>query len=140
VTIRPATTDDAAAVTALESSIFGTDAWSEASVRDELTGERRTALVACDPDVIGYAVTALAGDTTDLQRVVVAPDRRRRGVARALLDAVLPQQGRVLLEVSAANDGARAFYASAGFAEIDRRRAYYRDGSDAVVMLREGSR
>jgi ribosomal protein S18 acetylase RimI-like enzyme len=52
---------------------------------------------------------------------------------------VLPEQGRVLLEVSARNDGALAFYATEGFTEIDRRPAYYRDGSDAVVMQRGGS-
>ena len=45
----------------------------------------------------------------------------------------------MLLEVSAGNAGARAFYAAEGFVEIDRRRRYYRDGSDAVVMARETS-
>ena len=136
--LRPATVDDVEAVAALEATVFGTDAWSSGSVREELTGERRTAVVACEPDVIGYAVTALAGDTTDLQRVAVAKDHRRRGLAHALLAVVLAEEGRVLLEVSARNEGALAFYATEGFAEIDRRPAYYRDGSDAVVMERRG--
>jgi ribosomal protein S18 acetylase RimI-like enzyme len=138
VILRPATVEDVEAVAALEATVFGTDAWSSGSVRDELTGERRTAVVACEPDVIGYAVTALAGDTTDLQRVAVATDHRRRGLAHALLAVVLAEEGRVLLEVSARNEGALAFYAAEGFAEIDRRPAYYRDGSDAVVMERKG--
>jgi [ribosomal protein S18]-alanine N-acetyltransferase len=137
--IRPATGDDVDAVTALETKIFESDAWSSNIVREELTGERRTAVVACDPEVVGYAVTALAGDTTDLQRVAVQPDHRRNGLAHALLATVLPEQGRVLLEVSDRNDGALAFYATEGFTEIDRRPAYYRDGSDAVVMQRGGS-
>ena len=38
--------------------------------------------------------------------------------------------------MSADNDAALAFYAGEGFVEIDRRRGYYRDGSDAVVMER----
>ena len=138
MTIRPATVDDVEAVTALEAAIFGSDAWSAGSVGEELTGERRTAVVACDPDVVGYAVTALVGDTTDLQRVAVAPDHRRRGLAPALLAVVLADEGRVLLEVRARNEDALAFYATEGFAEIDRRPAYYRDGSDAVVMERKG--
>ncbi len=41
---------------------------------------------------------------------------------------------RVLLEVRADNGPALAFYARAGFAEIDRRRRYYRDGTDAIVL------
>jgi ribosomal-protein-alanine N-acetyltransferase len=136
--IRPATTDDVDAVTRLEAAIFGADAWSRDSVREELTGQRRTAVVACAPDVVGYAVTALAGDTTDLQRVAVAASHRRQGLARALLAVVLPDHGRVLLEVSDRNKEALAFYAAEGFAEIDRRPSYYRDRTDAVVMERGG--
>jgi ribosomal-protein-alanine N-acetyltransferase len=40
----------------------------------------------------------------------------------------------VLLEVSETNAGARAFYAAHGAVELDRRRRYYRDGSDALVL------
>jgi ribosomal protein S18 acetylase RimI-like enzyme len=40
----------------------------------------------------------------------------------------------MLLEVSAGNAAALAFYAAAGFVQIDRRPRYYRDGSDAIVL------
>ena len=137
--LRPATADDVPAVTALERELFGPDAWSEKSVAEELTGERRTALVAGADAVVGYGVTLLAGDVVDLQRIGVAPAARRTGVAAGLL-AALQQHAReagadrMLLEVSAANSGALAFYAAAGFVEIDRRPRYYRDGTDAVVL------
>jgi ribosomal protein S18 acetylase RimI-like enzyme len=138
VILRAATHDDVAAVHALEQEAFGADAWSERSVREELTGERRRAVVACDPAggllVVGFAVTVSAGDTVDLQRIVVRPSHRRHGLARRLLAAVAPDTGRLLLEVSERNAGARAFYAAEGFAEIARRPHYYRDGSDAVVL------
>ena len=133
--VRAATGDDVAAVHALERLLFGADAWSEQSVREELTGPRRRAVVACDPDVVGYAVTLEVGDVTDLQRVAVHPARQREGMARALLAAVAPD-GDLLLEVSEANAPARQFYAAEGFVEIDRRRRYYRDGSDALVLRR----
>ena len=132
--LRPATDDDVPAVHALEVVLFGADAWSETSVREELLGERRTAVVACDPEVVGYVVTAVAGDVVDLQRVAVREDHRRSGLARRLLHEVRPSDLPVLLEVGAANDAALRFYAAEGFVEIDRRRRYYRDGSDAVVM------
>jgi ribosomal-protein-alanine N-acetyltransferase len=137
VTLRRATPDDVAAVHALEQQVFALDAWSEQSVREELTGPRRRALVACRPEVVGYVVTAAAGDVLDLQRIAVHPAHR---LARELLTAALdrPQDGvhRVLLEVAADNPAALAFYTDAGFVEVDRRRRYYRDGSDAVVMER----
>jgi ribosomal-protein-alanine acetyltransferase len=138
VILRPATAEDVPAVVALERDLFGVDAWSEASVREELTGMRRVAVVACDPGVVGYVVTASAGDVVDLQRVAVHPSRRREGLARSLLEraCALVAGDRMLLEVAAGNGAALAFYAAEGFAEVARRRRYYRDGSDAVVMQR----
>ena len=133
--VRPATSDDMAAVAALEAELFGVDAWSPRSVADELTGERRTALVACDPQVVGYAVIRHGDDAVDLQRIAVAASHRRQGLASRLL-AEVTTGGRMLLEVSAVNEGALAFYLAEGFAEVARRGRYYRDGSDAVVMER----
>jgi len=130
--IREATAADVDAVVGLEQHVFGVEAWSRESVVEELTGERRHAVVAVTDELVGYAVTMRAGDLVDLQRIVVAASHRRRGLARELLDAV--RQPRMLLEVSASNDAAIAFYTAQGFEEIDRRPRYYRDGADAVVM------
>jgi hypothetical protein len=44
--IRPATPGDVEAVSSLEGALFGADAWSADTVADELTGERRRAVVA----------------------------------------------------------------------------------------------
>jgi [ribosomal protein S18]-alanine N-acetyltransferase len=148
VNLRPATVEDVPAVLALELDVFGVDAWSETSVREELTGPRRVAVVASDEDdrgapagperLVGYAVTAASGDVVDLQRIVVHPEARRRGLARDLLAAVAQRSvgERMLLEVSAVNGPALAFYAAEGFTEVHRRPRYYRDGSDAVVLQR----
>ena len=138
--IRAATAEDAAGVAALEALCFGDDAWTPPMVLSELTGSDRDALVALeDTALVGYAMTLASGDVVDLLRIAVRPEARRRGVARALLDAVLERAKRtraerVLLEVRVGNAAARAFYAAAGFAEIARRRGYYRDGSDALVL------
>ncbi len=138
--VRRAVAADRTPLAALERELFGIDAWSPASVLDELTGEGRRAVVAEDDgEVVGYAVTRRVDDVVDLQRIAVAPTHRRSGVARALL-AALRTEGRadgghrMLLEVSAANAGARAFYAREGFVQIDSRPRYYRDGSDALVL------
>jgi ribosomal-protein-alanine N-acetyltransferase len=40
----------------------------------------------------------------------------------------------VLLEVALSNESARGLYAGFGFEEISRRRGYYGDGEDAVIM------
>ena len=139
--LRVAGPADVEAVAAIEQEVFGVDAWSPESVLHELTGERRHAVVALDPSsrLVGYAVTLRSDDVLDLQRIAVAPDRRRSGVARELL-AEVRREGRaggahrMLLEVGADNAGALAFYAAEGFVQIDRRPRYYRDGSEALVL------
>ncbi len=144
--IRPATAADAATIVALEAACQGSDAWSENLVREGVTGDLPTIryLVAQqdgqqDGQIEGYAVASYAGDIAELQRIGVAEDARRTGLASALLDEVIaeaPSTGanRMLLEVRSDNAGALKFYAARGFVEIDRRPRYYRDGADAIVM------
>lgn len=140
--LRPATPQDVPVLATLETRLFGPDAWSEAVVKGEVEGPGRHAVVAVERDeVVGYAVTLGSDDLADLQRIAVHPDHQRQGIARTLLDEVLAEAAgsganRVLLEVSASNAPALAFYAALEFVEIDRRRRYYRDGTDAVVMRR----
>jgi len=128
------------AVAALEAAVFGPDAWSPAQVAEELGGPgRRTWVTERDGAVVGYAVTWRSGDVVDLQRIAVHPDQRHQGLARGLLEAAVAAgradgADRMLLEVGAANGAALSLYAAAGFVEIDRRRRYYRDGADAVVL------
>ena len=131
--VRPAKAADLDAVATLEEALFGDDAWSHASVAAEVSAGR--VLVADDDGVAGYVVTLHAGDVVDLMRIAVRSDRRRRGLAHALLAAATTGH-RMLLEVSERNAGAIAFYTAEGFTEIARRRRYYRDGSAAVVMQR----
>ena len=138
--VRPATATDVLAVAALERAMFGLDAWTTAGVSEELDPRHRRALVAeTDEAFLGYAVAAVAGDTADLHRVAVTPAARRQGVARGLLTELRETcradgATRMLLEVSALNDGALAFYSAEGWVELDRRPGYYRDGSDAHVL------
>lgn len=74
--------------------------------------------------------------------VAVHPEHRRRGLARALLEAML-QLGReagaerATLEVARSNGAARSLYAGLGFREVAVRRAYYRDGEDALILWRK---
>jgi ribosomal-protein-alanine N-acetyltransferase len=136
--LRDAVEEDTAGVAALEHELFGADAWSPAVVAGALRGEGRATVVAeVDGVLAGYAVLSVVGEVADLERVAVLPAYRRSGLATALLDAVRARAcgaQRLLLEVAEGNRGARAFYAAQGAVELDRRRRYYRDGSDALVL------
>lgn len=137
--IRLASEADLARVLELEAELFGSDAWDDVALRAELDGRGRRFVVADGDAVTGYAVSRSVGDVVDLQRIGVAPLHQRGGVATGLLDDLLGHPGdadRMMLEVSAANDAAIAFYLRRGFTRIDVRPRYYRDGSDALVLSR----
>lgn len=136
---RLATTGDLAQVALLEADLFGTEAWDLGALRAELDGPGRRFVVAGSGDVLGYAVSRSIGDVVDLLRIGVARASQRSGIANHLLDDLLDHPGdadRMMLEVSAANAAAIAFYRGRGFVEIDRRPAYYRDRTDALVLTR----
>ncbi|KRF18945.1 hypothetical protein ASG90_03400 [Nocardioides sp. Soil797] len=140
--IRDAVAADVETVEELEGELFGTESWDADTLLDDLEREgRRFVVFEDDFEVVGYAITMLAGDLTDLARIGVHPSRQREGIAAALLDHVIDaarEDGadRMLLEVSAVNPEALAFYAATGFEHIDTRTRYYKDGSDALVMRR----
>ncbi|WP_109508026.1 GNAT family N-acetyltransferase [Nocardioides speluncae] len=139
--IRTATPADLPALAALEAELFGADAWTADGLTEVLAGAGRQAWVEADDDtsVSGYAVTGPSGDVVELLRIGVAPAAQRQAVATGLMREVIAAAAaagadRILIEVSADNTGALAFYDDQGFTEIHRRPRYYRDGSDAIVM------
>jgi ribosomal-protein-alanine N-acetyltransferase len=142
--LRRAADDDLAAIMAIETELFPTDAWSAATMAAELAGPHGYYLVAQAEDggIDGYAgLRAPRGSgQADIQTIAVVERARRRGLGRTLLRALLGEArtrgaGEVFLEVRADNPGARALYEGLGFAEIAVRPAYYQpDGVDAVIM------
>ena len=170
--IRRADAADLDAVLALERAGFDpASRWSAESWAAEIDGVDRCVLVAVEvgratkvsegsrqarpagesesegsrpasAGLAGVATLQLVGDTADLHRVVVAPERRGRGIGRALVEAGLAwvaerHAHRMLLEVEHDNAPALALYRGLGFAELARRTDYYGAGRHALVMQYE---
>jgi ribosomal-protein-alanine acetyltransferase len=145
--VRAAKPADREAVAALDARVFADGAeavWSPRSVEAEFAalGDTRRIIVAADRGVVvGHAMLLAAGDVGDLTRVAVDESHRRLGIATRLVERLVEEATAigleaVVLEVAEGNAPAVALYERLGFAQIDRRRAYYADGSDAVVMRR----
>ena len=79
-------------------------------------------------------------DEGSLDNIAVAPDRRRQGIADALLTAVEARARAmelrfITLEVRASNGPAAALYAKHGFVPVGRRTNYYeKPREDAILM------
>jgi ribosomal-protein-alanine N-acetyltransferase len=87
----------------------------------------------------GMILVRVAADEAEILTLAVIPEARRCGIAMALLHestitASAMGATTVFLEVSVANSAARLVYTRAGFKPVGRRREYYSDRSDALVL------
>ncbi|MBI1799704.1 MAG: tRNA (adenosine(37)-N6)-threonylcarbamoyltransferase complex dimerization subunit type 1 TsaB [Candidatus Eisenbacteria bacterium] len=140
VRLRPFTHDDVAAATVIERRVFS-DPWSEEFFHGEIGQSMSYGCVAeADGRLAGYSLAWLGGGEGHLGNLAVAPEHRRRGVARALLEDLLARAGErganaITLEVRSSNFAAQALYRAYGFRLAGLRRQYYRDnGEDALVL------
>ena len=129
-------------VAALEKLCFA-DPWSEKSIASELSNIWSYWVVALwDDRVIGYIGSQSSFDETDVMNVAVHPDFRRKGIAEALVNALVENLQKMgsrclTLEVRASNVPAITLYEKLGFSEIGRRKNYYRNPREDALILRK---
>ncbi len=139
VRIGSAAASDAAAVALVD----GPTQLGEDELRAELALPWSRIFVAReDPQggVVAFAIFWHAADEVQLLNLATRSDRRRRGIARALMNAVLAYAREnavrnVLLEVRRSNLAAIELYLALGFLTTRERAAYYPDGEDALEMM-----
>lgn len=134
--------EDAFGIAEIEKEVFP-DPWSYRDVVDLISTEGAMCFTAVDEGrVAAYMLGRLIPPEGEIYRVAVLPEYRRRGIAYRLLDyGMKTSRGSGLecafLEVRSQNIPAIKLYTAYGFAEVGRRKNYYRDPTDdAIVMLR----
>jgi ribosomal-protein-alanine N-acetyltransferase len=127
----------ATALAAIHERAFDTgDVWNAAVMAGQLGMPGVKALIAGSS---GMIMVRLARDEAEILTLAVVPEHRQQGVGSALLAAAAEAARshgaeKLFLEVSTRNPAARGLYQAAGFVQVGRRRAYYADGSDALVL------
>lgn len=128
---------DAPLLAALHATAFPpAEAWSATVIGLQLAAPGGFGLL----DPRGGMILARAIDReAEILTLAVDPVARRLGIARGLLHAALraaAERGAetVFLEVAVDNLAAIGLYRGLGFTEVGRRRRYYADGTDALVM------
>jgi ribosomal-protein-alanine N-acetyltransferase len=140
VEIRRLIYADLPQVVAIERRAFTTP-WSLAMFVLELSKPSGICLAAeVESELVGYIICSRYDTVWHVMNVAVDTDRRRRGIATALIAALLERVGddpQVTLEVRKSNTGALALYERFGFRSAGVRPRYYADnGEDAVIMWR----
>ena len=98
------------------------------------------ALIASSSGVdVGCLIAWLISDELQLLDIVVCSEHRRQGHGQQLLQTLLQlarQRGcsTAVLEVSRNNIAAIKLYEHVGFRRVHLRKAYYKDGSDALLL------
>lgn len=147
--IRPMTADDLDGVLALEAASFP-DPWSRSLYEHELNDNRLSRYRVVVPveaeasrKVIGHGGWMLFGEEAHILTIAVRPELRGQGIGRWLLLHLLNEAREasctgVVLEVRPSNAAALRLYERLGFAVIGRRKRYYPDKENALVLQLEG--
>lgn len=124
----------------LERLCFSTP-WSREALAEELINPNAVYLAATEDGLVaGYGGMRSAAGEYYIDNIAVSPERRRQGIGRALVGALISRARRehgsfITLEVRASNLGAAALYESLGFKVMGRRPGFYsRPTEDALIM------
>ena len=141
LTIRPMKSSDIEKVVAIEKSCFP-DPWPRSAFESIIDSPDHGARVTViENKIVAYGCYLIITTEAHLTNLAVAPEFRRKSVARQLLGEILEIARRkeceyILLEVRPRNESAISFYEQAGFKLLYRRPRYYRNPvEDALVMV-----
>ena len=139
--IRPMKSSDIEKIIAIEKDCFP-DPWPRSAFESIIDSPDHGARVTLfENKIVAYSCYLIIANEAHLTNLAVAPEFRRKSVARLLLAEILEIAQRkeceyILLEVRPRNESAISFYEQAGFKLLYRRPRYYRNPvEDALVMV-----
>jgi tRNA threonylcarbamoyladenosine biosynthesis protein TsaB len=139
IRVRPALSDDAGLLASLNAATMP-DAWDTAFFAQFLGETGAIVLIAeAIGTPVGFVLSRHAAQEAEIIAIGVLAAYRRNGIARLLLGeaaARAAQAGarKMFLEVAEDKPAASALYGSQGFRAVGRRKNYYGEGRDALLM------
>ena len=112
--------------------------WSRSMFAGELAKPSSICLGAVDAEkdeLVGYLIISRYVDAWHVMNIAVAPEYRRRGIARSLMERLFEVTARdarrgYTLEVRVSNEAAIRLYEELGFKARGVRRGYYTDNRE----------
>ena len=144
--LQPLTPEQLESILHLDQVCFG-GLWSQDGYQRELDSPNSILLGIQKPEqpdpLLALGCLWAILDEAHLTILAVHPDYRRRGLGQLMLWGLLwaareRQLSRATLEVNANNQAARSLYEQFGFREAGRRRGYYSNGDDALILWLSG--
>lgn len=138
--IRKMTVADISFAAEIEKNCF-VHPWSEQSIESELMRDNSVFLMAFEENTpVGYVGLSSVMDEGYMGNLAVLESCRRKGIGRALMEALIAECKKlelafVTLEVRASNTPAIKLYEALGFAEVGRRKNYYKEPLEDALLL-----
>lgn len=140
IKIDKLTKEDIPQVVLLEEQFLGETLGSE-MLENELENEFMCFLSAKDSKkVLGYIGAYVINGELEILNFVVDGNFQRTGIGTLLFNELLnryPDAKTVVLEVREQNEKGINFYKKNNFNVISKRKHYYKNGDDALVMMKE---
>ena len=145
IQLRPLELRDLNAIEVIERHSYPTP-WSRSMFASELAKPSSISLgafAAETGELVGYLIISRYVDAWHVMNVAVAPEYRRQGIARMMLerlfvDTASDERRGYTLEVRVSNEGAIKLYERLGFVSRGVRRGYYTDNrEDALIMWKD---
>ena len=140
LSFRAMTIDDISEVHKIESELF-TDPWPKHSFKTEVQQKNISFPFIAEQNntIVGYIICWYYRDELHIGNIAVVPEKQHQGIGSFLLKSIFEyfmEYKRAYLEVRESNKIAINLYQTFGFEVIFRRKAYYPNGEDALVMVK----
>lgn len=140
--VRQATLADLPAVLAIERASTTAAHWPESHYASAIGSPARLLLLAeASSEILGFVVAHTAVPEWELENIAVQPRARRRGVGRALMNALIDAAKaagatEIRQEIRASNLPAQKLGQSCGFLQEGRRSGYYSQPVEDAMLFK----
>ena len=118
------------------------DFWSASILKSELMGPNKVYIVAKqNEEIVGFAGFMRNLLEVEIMNIVVKKNCRGKGIGKLLLQKMIEKAKNdgareIFLEVNENNKIARQLYQNVGFAEVGKRKNYYKQ-ENAILMVKK---
>ena len=130
---------DIAKIIDLENELLGTTL-GESYLNDAYTNPFNYIYVyEMDNEIVGYISYSFDEEIAEMLNFCVDGSKQNKGIGTDLLNYTIAEfealnGSSIILEVNSVNNKAIKLYEKMGFKQISKRKAYYSDGNDALVL------
>ena len=117
------------------------DFWTPTVLKDELSSISSYYIIYKDhQDILGFAGIKFILDETHIMNIVTRKDKRNLGIGSKLLEVLIEKARNntslITLEVNVQNKTAIHLYEKYGFEKVGKRKKYYNNTYDAIIMTK----